>query len=352
MTSNICQLVNFHTEVQQHIDIVTLQSYHEVYEISMDDYAEAVELAQGGSVRSQESLRDLRYLFSLRNVARRTVLCDLMALRTGSTWQQIQQWRGMLQLIQSLVADFEQSSEELRQTIAVEENHDAELSHSSEAVSPTTLKEGETCTPLKKHSLAQIRRFDVVANGIRSLNAKVHLLREEIQSLTSSGTEECRIASTITKQYEILGADLRSLMVEWERGRNTMFLGVDLEYRPSRPSSGLRSPSSPVSSFGGMTMVEGGPADALRMLNGEDDRRKSSGSTTFDEEVFEAVAIPRKRMSLALSREEKMAKLEEGRKKRATLQEHAENTTNMLRELQMVIKHRPPIRTSSRITSI
>lgn len=95
-------------------------------------------------------------------------------------------------------------------------------------------------------------------------------------------------------------------------------------------------------------MVDGGPADALRLLNGEDDSQTGGP----DQEVFEAVAKPRKRMSLALSREEKMAKLQENRRKRATLQDQAETTTNMLRELQMVIKHRPQNRPHHRITSV
>ncbi len=99
-------------------------------------------------------------------------------------------------------------------------------------------------------------------------------------------------------------------------------------------------------------MVDGGPAEALQILNGDDD---ASGGEIggLDEEVFEAVAKRRKRMSLAFSREEKMAKLQEGRRKRATLQEQADTTTNMLRELQMVIKHRPtPSKPNNRNTSM
>ena len=99
-------------------------------------------------------------------------------------------------------------------------------------------------------------------------------------------------------------------------------------------------------------MVDGSPADALRLLTGEDDPDWGQQKGSLDEEVFEAVARPRGRMSLALSREEKIAKLQQDRKKRATLQEQAETTTNMLRELQMVIKHRPPNRSSARITSV
>jgi hypothetical protein len=53
-----------------------------------------------------------------------------------------------------------------------------------------------------------------------------------------------------------------------------------------------------------------------------------------------------------MTREEKLAKMQEDRRKRATIQEGRAVTTNMLRELETVIKHRPRGRTSSRITSV
>jgi hypothetical protein len=100
-----------------------------------------------------------------------------------------------------------------------------------------------------------------------------------------------------------------------------------------------------------MTVVDGGPAEAFKLLNGEGQGNTEMAS--LDEEVFEAVAMPRQRMSWApMSREEKLSKLQEDRRKRATLQEQAETTTTMLRELQMVIKHRPMARSDARITSI
>jgi hypothetical protein len=145
---------------------------------------------------------------------------------------------------------------------------------------------------------------------------------------------------------------VRGLLVEWERGRNLMLMHGDFDSRLSRPSSGLRSPISPSPSLGGLTMVDGGPAEALRLLNGDDESTLADQSG-LDEEIFEAVAKPRKRMSLALSREEKMAKLQEDRRKRATMQEQRDTTSNMLRELQMVIKHRPTMsRGANRVTSV
>ena len=80
-------------------------------------------------------------------------------------------------------------------------------------------------------------------------------------------------------------------------------------------------------------MVDGGPAEALRLLSGDEPNGADRGA--LDEEVFEAVAIPRKRMSWApMSREEKLNKLQEDRRKRATLQEQAENTTRSIDDLE------------------
>jgi hypothetical protein len=94
----------------------------------------------------------------------------------------------------------------------------------------------------------------------------------------------------------------------------------------------------------------------LKLLNGEAGDESGLDSSIPDEEIFEAVVKPqpRKRMSMGvnMTREEKIAKMQEERKKRATLQDQADTTTSMLRELQMVIKHRPPQRQNTRVTSV
>ena len=144
-------------------------------------------------------------------------------------------------------------------------------------------------------------------------------------------------------------------MSEWERGRNTMLFGLGAidQVSLSRSSSGLRSPHSPVCSLGGITAVnEGSPAEALTRLTGESLKAPSNDSLVSDEEVFEAVSLPTKPKRLSMTREEKLAKMQEDRRKRATLQENRDATTNMLRELETVIKHRPCRRTTSRVTSI
>jgi hypothetical protein len=352
LTASIVRCVEAHNDIQPFVRDTELRKYHDIYEVSLQDYADAVAVANESSADVRNSLRGIRFLFRLHLVARKVLLCDLLALRSGSTWYNIHQWRLITQILEGLDGALCHASQELHNAVVQEEYGENRENSAQEEVGPDPERDPVATTPQKRHTKAQIRRFDAVANTIRSLNAKVHLLREEINSMRA--TDDPSLSITITGHYEQLGAEIRNALVEWEKGRNTMFLnvGTDSDRRLSRASSGMRSPASPSpSSLGGLTIVDGGPAEALKLLSG--DERSSSDGAGVDEEVFEAVALPRKRMSWApMSREEKLTKLQEDRRKRQTMHEHAENTTNMLRELQMVIKHRPLARSDTRITSI
>ncbi|EXJ54429.1 hypothetical protein A1O7_09768 [Cladophialophora yegresii CBS 114405] len=352
LTASIVRCVEAHNDIQPFVRDIDLRKYHDIYEVSMLDYADAVAVANETALDARNSLRELRFLFRLHLIARKVLLCDLLALRSGSTWYNIRQWRLISRVLEGLDSGLCHASQQLHSAVVQEEYGGNCVDSAQEEMEPGPERDTPATVPKKRHTKAQIRRFDAVANTIRSLNAKVHLLREEINSMRA--IDDPLLGTTITRHYEQLGTELRSALVEWEKGRNTMFLnvGTDSDRRLSRASSGMRSPVSPSpSSLGGLTIVDGGPAEAFRLLNG--DERSSCDGTGADEEVFEAVALPRKRMSWApMSREEKLSKLQEDRRKRKTLHEQAENTTNMLRELQMVIKHRPPVRSDTRITSI
>ncbi len=331
---------------------IDLRRYHDIYEVSIQEYTDAVAVVNNTPLEVRNSLKELRFLLRLHLVARRVLLCDLLALHSGSTWYNVRKWRLVSHTLEALDAILSQASQELHNAVVQEEFGETGENSGPEELDVGPEKDLVAITPQKRHSKAQMRRFDAVANTIRSMNAKVHLQREEINAMRV--TDDSSLSMTITGHYEQIGAEIRNSLVEWEKGRNTMFLnvGTDSDRRFSRASSGMRSPASPSpSSLGGMTIVDGGPAEAFKLLMG--DERSSSDSAGVDEEVFEAVALPRKRMSWApMSREEKLNKLQEDRRKRQTVQEHAENTTSMLRELQMVIKHRPLARSETRITSI
>lgn len=209
---------------------------------------------------------------------------------------------------------------------------------------------------------AQLRKVTFLSQGIRGLQAKMHVFREESNKTLDASEDISELGSNLISQYESIGADLRNLMQDWEDGKAALALNINKhERRISQQSllsqSGPKSPSSPTLSLGGLTVIGGSPSDALKALNGEDENRSltnrsradASGSAS-DEEVFEAVALPRQRS--ALTREERIAKVQEDRARQAAAREKAVANTHMLRELETVIKLRPKTRTTGRVTSL
>ncbi|KAI7555769.1 hypothetical protein KC317_g12725, partial [Hortaea werneckii] len=179
-------------------------------------------------------------------------------------------------------------------------------------------------------------------------------LREETNRSIEQQEDLTDLGPSLMAQYESIGTDLRELMQAWESGKTSLQSNITKqERRISMASSGLRSP---VSSIGGLTAVDedGTPDDALKALNGGSRSNRSSLATTpsDEEQVFEALAVPRQRSTL--TREERIVKMQEERERQATLRAKRESNTNMLRELESVINLRPgPGKTgSSRIMSM
>lgn len=213
-----------------------------------------------------------------------------------------------------------------------------------------------TASPSKDHLRSQYRRLNALSQGIRALHAKMHVIREE-SGANLDRTDTGEFEATLLAQYESIGTDIRGLLQEWEVGKSALVNNLDkppASDRPSRPSSGLKSPLSPSPSLGGSTTVEGSPSDALKALNGEN-RPDENESRTIDDEIFEAVALPPRRKRTSLTREERIARVKEDRAKQAAARDRSDannaNTT-MLRELEMVIKQRPNEPNPKRVTSI
>lgn len=342
------------------VDPVDMQRYHDIYDLSIQDYQEMIRGLPSTSEEDPESLRGLRTSLTQLFVARQILLCDLLALPSKSSIPDSRRWSAIADEIASLSDVVEISAISIEGLINEEESRrwgDRSRSSARESAERDECHASETLVPSspgKERAQAQLRRLDALSHSIRSLNARMLVLRDEANHLTDVAEESSEISSVLAEQYDLVGGDLRSLMSEWEHGRKTMLLnagGFD-QSRLSRSSSSLRSPHSPAHSLGGKTVVsEGGPAEALRRLTGECAKPPNSDGLGSDEEVFEAVSIPFKLNCLSMTREEKMAKMREDRQKRATLQENRDATTSMLRELETVIKHRPRGRTTSRTTS-
>ena len=351
LRSIIHQCVEAHYQLQELVDPADLHRYHVIYDIEMAEFADAVATFRQRSQEPGISLGELRFSYVVLLLSRKALLCDLLALPSARSRRDSKQWTLVSDVLQELLEGFQKATHDISTKLMEEESREWGMgSHVAglqrfqhhRAVSTNSL------TPRRDQVQAQMRRLDAVSNAVRVLNAKMHVLRSEIDRMTSGKEDSATIATTLAKQYDSIGTDIRSLMSDWEVGKSTMILPTDHGDWLSRSSSCVRSPISPSPSLGGLTAVDEGPADALRVLNGEDLPRKTSDVGTSDEEVFEAVSIPRKRMSM--TREEKMLKMQEDRRKRATFNERVDANTSMLRELETVIKHRPRGRTTSRMT--
>jgi hypothetical protein len=190
-------------------------------------------------------------------------------------------------------------------------------------------------TPGRERWRAQLRKLNTLSTGIRGLQAKLLVLREESDKTLNESVDLSELGPSLVFQYESIGMDLKALMQDWEDGK--MILATAIDRNEKRISS--MSMLSPTTSLGGLTSVEeGSPTDALKALNGDEASRSRSSldlSSSDAEEVYEAIAIPRQRSTL--TREERIVKMKEDRERRESLRDKAEANTHMLRELESVI---------------
>ena len=221
--------------------------------------------------------------------------------------------------------------------------------HSTGFSTPPTPK--VPLTPGRESMRSYMRQLGNLSQGIRGLQAKMRLLRDESDEALDRSDELQKPSSILLAQYDSIGADLKGLMQEWEEGRAD--LGTNLEKRDhkrSLSSTGNVPPASPTFSLSGTTAIGGSTEDALQPLNGFSRPSRSRSSTTISsssEEIFEAVALPRQKNTL--TREERVAQSKEARVRQTIVQEKASVNTHILKELETVIKLRPRGRTTGRL---
>ncbi|GAB7351551.1 hypothetical protein MBLNU459_g2182t1 [Dothideomycetes sp. NU459] len=316
-----------------------LEKYLDVYDIPQHAIQEAInpDLAPLEEDDS-ESLKSLRVVSYQYTTLRRVVLCSLMSLEADGGKPDFPRWLAASEIMKSLSLATATWAEKLNELLRETEQFSI----------PTTPRLAPK--PTNERLRGQVRKITNLSSGIRSLQAKMVLLREESNKKIEQSEDLADLGPTLLAQYESIGADLKMLMAAWETGKASLATNLDKqERRISLASSGLRSP---VSSLGGLTAVEeGGPDDALRALTGQSKSNRSSLAVSgSDEEVFEGLSIPRQRNSM--TREERIARMYEERQRQADNREKRESSTNMMRELQSVMNLRPKRHTIDRITSI
>ncbi|KAJ5142657.1 uncharacterized protein N7515_001444 [Penicillium bovifimosum] len=316
-----------------------LAKYYDIYDIGLEEL-EAIEASLSNRTNEdQYSLRALRTLFGKLYSVRKSVLCCLLALSADGGGSDIARWSSAVEEMRDLAAVTGSSMQRMT-AILNEEDHNN--------IPPSPLP---SASPSKDHLRAQFRRLSSLSQGVRALHAKMHIVSEETHANLERADPD-DFEATLLTQYDSVGSDLRALLQEWEVGKAAL---VNQQDRlsvgdRSRPPSTL-FPMSPTPSLGGSTAVEGSPTDALRALNGEG--RPDLTQTYDDEEIFEAVVLPASRNKrVSLTREERLARVREDRAKQATAREKADASTNMLKELEMVIKQRPGNNSAKRVTSI
>lgn len=323
----------------------------DIYDVSHESIQEAssdLPLEHGEDAESLGALRVLSYKYS---TLRRALLCSLLSLEADGGSPDFARWRTAIEIMDNLCQLTSTHSSNLNNSLKEIQDF------STPAMSRFPVK------PSSDRLRTQVRKISTLSTGIRTLQAKMALLREESNKAISESEDLTDLGPNLMAQYESIGADLRSLMQAWETGKAALANNIDKhERRISMASSGLRSPIS----LGGLTAVgeesdstsatsSGGPADALRALMGETLSDRSSLPTTpgsEGEEVFEAIAMPRVRQRPSLSRDERIRNMREEREKQEVLREKRASSTNMIRELQTVISLREPRKRMDRMTSI
>jgi hypothetical protein len=317
--------------LRQLVEEDDLEKYLDVYDINNPDLLEAAQGYSNTEFEDAETLKVLRILQYRLTTLRRVYMCSLLALEADGGKPDFPRWSTAVDSMTALAASAGERSEKINRILGEEEQFVMPSPHKFQP------------TPGRERLRNSVRKLSSLSQGIRGLQAKMQILREESNKSLEESEDVTDLGSHLMAQYESIGSDLRSLMQAWEAGKNALALNINRhERRISQASSGLRSP---VPSLGGLTAVdEGSPSDALRALNGElltpqQSASSSDQGSNSDDEIFEAIAIPKTRMSM--SREQRMQKIQDDRIRQSTLREQREASNNMLKELESVINLRP-----------
>ena len=321
------------------IDEDDLERYFEVYDINSADAQEALNPTTLDILEQDpESLKSLRVLSSRAGVLRRVTLSCLMALEADGGKSDFYRWRTATEAMSSVSTAVGTSAEKIQQCLS-------EMTEIATPASPSPSR------PAKDRLRGQVRKISMLSSGIKTLQAKMQVLREETNRSIEQSADLVDLGPNLMAQYDSVGEDLKELMSAWEAGKCALQTNITKqERRISLASSvGFRSP---VSSLGGLTAVDedGGPAEALKALTGEATSNRSSMATASEDEVFEAIAMSRQRS--VLTREERISKMHEERERQAIFRTQRDANTSMLRELESVINLRPKKPGIARITSV
>jgi hypothetical protein len=323
-----------------------VEKYLEVYEVSEADVQEALSGHVISEIDDQESLRALRAMHLRFAILRRVLLCHALSLGAEGSKRDVLPWKVLVTTMDHVSLLASEWTEKLNGMIKADER-------------PMTIPSTPTqrSSPEREKYRQQLRRANELAAELRTMQAKLFILRDDVTRILEGAGNVATIPTLFVAQSEALGLDLRNLQLTYDTWKQSLSPSSnDSSRRISMASSGMRSPSA----FGNLWSVDeivsqtasgGNPADALRILNG--DLSVSEGSETSpragssaDEEVFEAMALPRVRRSI-MTKDQKINWMQEEELKRAHAREQRSTSNNMMKELESVMRERESKRMST-----
>ncbi|XDG06876.1 hypothetical protein ABKA04_006491 [Annulohypoxylon sp. FPYF3050] len=306
-------------------ELLQLQSQ---YQFTVADVVERFQMFSKADPQHAEKLQPLKDAAFLFHDIRKMFLSGLLALHSAGNDTDRLRFSTILEAFKELNVATKHAYVRVRDILA---DNDFQI--------PKTPRSPET--PGHDRWRHQVRRLNSMTMNIRSVQAKLHLLREESSKALNEADDISDLGPLFMAQYDSIGQDLRDLMEAWQTGKASLASGIDRnEKRLSSIGSTL---VSPLSTMSGRTIVEedessldehDGVADALKKLNGG-----ASPPPEIEPEVFEAISIPRPKS--LLTREERIIRMREDRKSREIAKAKAEAQRGMMRELQGVLDRKP-----------
>ncbi|KAL8643379.1 MAG: hypothetical protein Q9228_000012 [Teloschistes exilis] len=335
-----------------------LEKYYDMYEITRTDMLEVESLKDTESLHSgEETLLSFKVGLQKLHLARKLFLCSILALSADGGRTDVAKWTTATKTMNTLSKQTSKATQTLDEVLEAESGQQGHLQSLDGATTtaPAELSVPATpkcpLTPGRERLRRQTRKLSSLSHGIRGLQARIHILREDVEKLAGNSAHS---SALMTARYDSVGVEIKELLDEWQEGHAAFANTVDSSSsRLSLPAGSKTTPSSPTISLGGLTAVDGSPPDTFRALAGDGQCHQISSNTAFSstgEEVFEAVALPRQQSTL--SREERVTKMKEDRIRQAMMKTQAQASTHMLKELETVIKMRPRGRTTGRISSV
>ncbi|EFX02464.1 proliferating cell nuclear antigen [Grosmannia clavigera kw1407] len=322
------------TVVQCLSEQVDLEMYYHVYDITDFDVSDAMQGLES-EFADADSLRTLTVVAARFHTVRRMFLCALLALEANDDESDFLRWSTAAEGLRTLNESTNTCYGRLQTILGEVEmfSQDAPLK--------------APLSPGRERWRSQLGKLNSLSTGIRGLQAKLALLREESDRTLNEAKDISHLGPNLMAQYDSIGQDLKLLIQAWEEGKSALASGIN---RNEKRLSSIGMLMSPTFSLSGLTAVgdsspsRGGTAeDALHALNGGSPLGGSTVGDPEEEVVFEAVSLPPMRSRSLLSRGERLSRMKEDRERRAEAREQADASRGMLRELEMVINLRPKL---------